>query len=228
MLLGLSSCSEKRINIESYYFPIDKLSDGLIYEYQSDNINIAPSYWYYSKEMKGDTVLLLSQNLDMSLNVKQLAVERRVKNGMLLMSNVIFIKDSSGQEKSVRVEILEKNLYPFSVLDTNGIFLYKVKWYSDKNKHTTVTRNRRFLGFEELVFKGKPIRCAKFEMKELIEDYNNGYIEYPFVGVEYYGLNIGLLKYEKIVNANLKLSYYLQDILTINEFEKKYNRKFLR
>lgn len=225
-LVLLCSCHSPHIDLEQYYYPIDKLAGGLIYEYQSDNLSIAPGYWYYSTAKKGDTVMLLSQNLDPFLNVKQMAIERRVKNGMLLMSNNIFLKDSTGQQKKINVEIIEKNLFPFSVKDTNGIFLYKVKWFSEKDKHTTVIRNRRFLGFDELEFKGKPVKCAKFELKELIEDYNNGYIEYPFKGVEYYGLGIGLLKYEKIVNANLKLSYYLKDIYTINEFEKKFNKKF--
>jgi hypothetical protein len=227
VLVLLSGCGAKKIDLEAYYYPIGKLKhEGLVYEYKSDNINMAPSFWYYAAEQIHDTTLLLGQNLNQQFEVTQLTVERKVKNGMLLMSNRIFIPDSTGKKQQVDVEILQKNLYPFSVSDTNGIFLYKVKWISGKDKHTTVIRNRRFLGFADLVYKNKPIKCAKFEVKERIEDFKEGYIEYPFHGFEYYGLNIGLLKLEKIVNANLKLSYYLNDILTVDEFEKRYNTGF--
>jgi len=223
--LSFQACQPKRIDIEKFYFPIDKLAEGKVYFYNSDNLEMPPSYWYYAKTQHNDTTFLISKNYDVMMNLQQDAKERRVKNGMLLESNNLFLKDSSGQVKDVKVEVLDKNLFPFSVLDSNGIFLYKVKWFSGKDMHTTITRNRRFLGFETLYFKDKNVKCAKFEVKELIEDFKNGYIEYPFNGVEYYAEGIGLLKYEKTITTDVKLSYKLEDILSVPEFEKKYNIK---
>ncbi|GAB1397280.1 hypothetical protein MASR1M65_20590 [Saprospiraceae bacterium] len=76
-----------------------------------------------------------------------------------------------------------------------------------------------------MTFDAKPIKCAKFELKELIEDFKDGYIEYPFHGVEYYGENIGLIKYVKIIREGMQLSFTLNKIYTVTEFEKKYRTK---
>lgn len=225
-LIGVSACSQGKIKLENYYYPIDELlKEGKVYEYKSDNLNIASSFWYYKAERRNDTTYLTGQNLNQLMQPEQITVERKTGNGMVLKSNRIFLRDSSGNVSTIPVNILEKNLFPFSVTDTNGIFLYKVKWNTDSLRHTTVTRNRRFLGYAEIPFDGKNVRCAKFELKELIEDFKDGYIEYPFKGVEYYGEHVGLVKYEKILNADMKLSYQLNKIYSKAEFEKKFNTK---
>lgn len=221
-----TGCGQEKIHLEDYYFPVDDLlREGKIYEYKSDNLNMASSFWYYKAVVRNDTFYLTGRNVNQLMQNEQQTVERRVRNGMLLKSSRLFLRDSMANVNTVPVQVIEKNLFPFSVTDTNGVFLYKVKWNTDSLRHTTVTRNRRFLGFEELGFKGRNVKCAKFELKELIEDFKDGYIEYPFHGVEYYGQHIGLIKYEKILNADMKLSYQLSDIYSVEEFEKKYNTK---
>ena len=226
MIISFAGCSDGKIKLESYYFPLEQLKDGKIYVYESLQDSIPPSFWYYKSLLKGKEQLLESQSFDSRMQINQHAIEKRVNTGMLLETNTLFLPDSNGVIKDFKVEILQKNMYPFSVIDTNGIFLYNVKWSTKTNTHTAVTRNRRFLGFEEHNYKGRPVKCAKFELKELIEDYKDGYLEYKINGFEYYGLNLGLIYYEKIVNDKIKLAYELNDILPVDEFEKKYNTKF--
>ena len=222
----LDSCGNGKIKLSDYYFPVEELIDGRVYIYNSVTDSIPPSLWYYKSTNKGSDLLLESQSFDLNGNINQHAFEKKVNSGMLLQSNTIYLPDSTGQLKKISVEILQKNMFPFSVTDTNGIFIYNVKWSVKPGTHNEVTRNRRFLGFEERSYKGKPVKCAKFELKELIEDYNEGYLEYKLNGVEYYGKNIGLIYYEKVVNNNLRIAYQLQDILTIDAFEKQYKTNF--
>lgn len=225
-ILLFSDCNDGKIHLESYYYPVEELKDGKIYIYESLQDSIPPSFWYYKAVSDGKVELLESQSFDSRMQINQFAIEKKVKSGMLLQSNTLYIPDSSGNKNPIKVEIMQKNMYPFSVMDTNGIFIYSVKWSSKANTHNTVTRNRRFLGFEDRNYQGKPVKCAKFELKELIEDYNDGYIEYKLNGVEYYGLHLGLIYYEKIVNDKMRLAYELNDILSVDAFEKKYNTSF--
>jgi hypothetical protein len=226
IIISLTGCGGGKIKLESYYFPLEQLKDGKIYIYESLQDSVPASFWYYKTITKGNEQLLESQSFDSRMQINQHAIEKQVKTGMLLQSNTLYLPDSNGVRKDFKVEILQKNMYPFNVIDTNGIFLYSVKWSTKVNTHTSVTRNRRFLGFEEHNYKGKPVKCAKFELKELIEDYKDGYLEYKINGFEYYGLNLGLIYYEKIVNDKIRLAYELKEILSVDAFEKKYNTKF--
>ena len=226
IIIFMMACTNGKINLKPYYYPLDELlKEGKVYEYKSDNLNMASSFWYYKTILRNDTTYLVGQNISQLMEVEQKTVERKTGNGMVLHSNQIFLKDSTGKTNMYQVEVLEKSLFPFAVTDTNGIFLYKVKWHTDSLRHTTIIRNRRFIGFTEMTFDAKPIKCAKFELKELIEDFKDGYIEYPFHGVEYYGENIGLIKYVKIIREGIQLSYTLNKIYTVTEFEKKYRTK---
>ena len=225
-LILLTSCDPGKIKLSDYYFPVKDLKEGKVYIYKSINDSIPPSLWYYHGINKGSDLLLESQSFDLTGNINQHAFEKKVNSGMLLQSNTIYLPDSLGQMKKISVEILQKNMFPFSVTDTNGLFIYNVKWSVKPGTHNEVTRNRRFLGFEEHDYKGKPVKCAKFELKELIEDYNEGYLEYKLNGFEYYGKNIGLIYYEKVVNNNLRIAYQLQDILTVKAFEEQYKTTF--
>ncbi|HMG15987.1 MAG TPA: hypothetical protein VK590_11105 [Saprospiraceae bacterium] len=226
LLISSVSCDNSKIQLEAYYYPLSDLKEGKIYIYESLQDSVPPSFWYYKSVSNSGKELLESQSFDTRMQINQFAIERRAKSGMLLQSNTLFIPDSTGKRNAIKVDILQKNMYPFSVTDTNGIFLYSVKWTTRANTHNTVTRNRRFLGFEGHNYKGKSVKCAKFELKELIEDYNDGYLEYKINGFEYYGLHLGLVYYEKIVNDKIRLAYELKDILSVNEFERKYNTKF--
>ncbi len=226
ILISITGCVKEKIRLESYYYPLEHLKDGKIYIYESLQDSVPPSLWYYKSVTKGEEHLLESQSFDTRMQINQFAIEKRVKSGMLLQSNTLYLPDSTGNRKAFKVEILQKNMFPFSVIDTNGIFLYSVKWSTKANTHNAVTRNRRFLGFEDHSYKGKTVKCAKFELKELIEDYNDGYLEYKINGLEYYGLDLGLIYYEKIVNDKIRLAYELNDILSVDAFEKKYNTRF--
>lgn len=224
-LLILNSCNNGKINLTDYYLPVDELKQAKIYVYKALGNNFPTNFWYYKSYEKDGTSYLESQSFDVRMQVTQRAIEKRVKTGMLLESNSIYLQDSASNQKVIPVEALQKNIFPFSVTDTNGIFIYSVKWSIKPGTHNTVTRNRRFLGFENREYKGKQVKCAKFELKELIEDYNEGYLEYKAFGVEYYAENIGLI-YEKVTGDNLSFGYELQNILTLDEFEKHYKTSF--
>ncbi|GAB1397281.1 hypothetical protein MASR1M65_20600 [Saprospiraceae bacterium] len=106
------ACTNGKINLKPYYYPLDELlKEGKVYEYKSDNLNMASSFWYYKTILRNDTTYLVGQNISQLMEVEQKTVERKTGNGMVLHSNQIFLKDSTGKTNMYQVEVLEKSLF---------------------------------------------------------------------------------------------------------------------
>ncbi|MFQ5448843.1 MAG: hypothetical protein ACE5FF_18110, partial [Saprospiraceae bacterium] len=60
-VLFFSAChSDDGRDIEAFYFPLQELKDGRVYEYHSaGNPNDPPMYWHYQAEEKNGSLFLL-------------------------------------------------------------------------------------------------------------------------------------------------------------------------
>lgn len=226
VLFLLQSCTQRGIDTESYYFPIDSLTRGKIYEFVASGDSLPSLYWYYSKVKKRDTTFLAAQLLDQNFNVQQFMLERRVKSGMVLKNGFIYSKDSSGQSFQIPITINQSSTFPFHVKDSTQLFINEVQWADPTMGETVITKNRSFVRRSTINFMSKQIPTIEFSVKEAIEMRNNGSLEYKSVGMERYAQGIGLVYFEKNINETIKFSYSLAAIYTIDELKSKFPDRF--
>jgi hypothetical protein len=218
----LTSC-EERINIEDYYFPREKLEEkGMVYEYRSSGEVPMPTiYWYYYGTWENRDKFLNGIYMEADFIPRQYVKEEFIKTGILLDSINIAMPDSTNKISTVPGEVLVGNVFPYSVVEDGGIFLYKVKFeIPDSTRNTaTLIKNRQYATDTIFNFNNVMYDCVKFDVKELVEYGNDaeGYTEPPFSGFELYAKSIGLVHYEKQTEDGPFMSYTLHKRYPLEE-----------
>lgn len=231
-LLAISICfaceSQKETrNIKAYYFPIDQLENGMVYEYHPINNDSYPiEYWYYRTQKTDSATYFTANYYDAQFVVRQFSNEEVVENGTLMHSHFLYEFDSTGLQQQVPSEILSPSSFPFEVRDSGGIFLLKIKWtyQEDPPKWTELIRNRKYIGNTNYNFQGKPQDCIAFDLKELVDSYDNGHLERQYNGKEVYAKGIGLIYYKKEIEKDFILEYELKDTFSMKELESRYRQ----
>lgn len=226
--LSLESCQEERgvRNIESYYFPLNKLTEGLVYEYQPvEEKQDPPVYWYYKSMKQGNSQFLLGMSYDPAFAPDQFVREERVHNGMLLVDFFIYETDTTGKKQQIQAKIDAANVFPFEVKEPYGVLLTSLHWRPLGDSATiTLVRNRQFDGDTAIVFKDKTLPAVKFNTRELVDQEVKGHLELEFGGTEVYAIDIGLIYFKKNIDGWL-MQYRLADIYSMEDFEKKFKAK---
>ena len=206
------SCDEKK-HIKDYYFPIESLEKGMVYEYHSTgDVPLGPIYWYYYGTQEGRTKFLNGVYAEADFIPRQIIKEEFTKYGILLDSVSLVTPDSTGAMIKKEGEVQVANVFPFSVVDNGGIFLYKVKFdFPEEGNSATLIKNRQFENDSTWLFDNKLYDCIQFNVKELIEYGNDqeGYTEPGFSGEEYYLKSIGLVHYKKRTEEGDFMEYTL-------------------
>lgn len=202
-------------DVRNYYFPIRELEDGLVYEYHPvGNEALTPVYWYYRSFIQKDSVLLTGTYYEYELLPMQLVKEELVANGVLLQELLMYPVDSLGEQQTIRAQVQAGNVFPFSVRDSNEVFLYKVKleYPGIPGASTTLIKNRRYVGDTTFVWQGKTLPAIRFSVREMVEDLdpNDGVVEPEFSGEEIYAEGLGLVYYKKNIYEGLSIAYQLE------------------
>lgn len=212
LMLAFLACDEKT-HIKDYYFPLESLQKGMVYEYRSTGaVSLGPIYWYYYATKEGRTRFLNGVYAEGDFIPRQIIKEEFTKHGVLLDAVAMIMPDSTGAMIKKEGEVLVANVFPFSVIDNGGIFLYKVKFDSlEEVNSATLIKNRQFENDSTWLYDNKLYDCVKFNLKELIEYGNDkeGYTEPGFSGEEYYIKSIGLVHYKKRTEEGDFMEYTL-------------------
>ncbi len=233
VLIGCKN--EQRIDIRDYYFPINELEGGEVYEFTSVNNNsLAPEYWYYKTLIKDTVTYLTGTYYDAQMTIRQVFEEEIVNNGSIMYQYFLYETDSTGLQQPIDVKIEVPNVMPFQVRDTLGIFLFKLSWKnlvpSTKDstvfidRTTTLVRNRRYKGKQSFTIMGKQMECVVFETKEIIETEEDGFQELEINGEERYAKGLGLVYYRKEINPKLSLEYQLNNRYPMRELVRRFEQ----
>lgn len=251
--IGLGSCrSDGARDIRSYYFPLEDLEEGMVYEYRAvNNDSLTPKYWYYRSFIGDEGIFLTSTYYEYDLAPLQFAREEMVRNGMIQdtlylleyqfseaeIDSVLFgeerasilitYPDSSTQVARVDVDILSGTLFPFEVRPGGGVFLYKVQWRpaSQPDAMITLGKTRQYAGDTTFTFQGKTYDCVRFAVNELFQHDREGMLEQEYGGIEWYAKNIGLVYYRKDISDDLVLEYALHDRYPMEKLEEQFLRR---
>lgn len=223
-LLGFvwSSCSQEN-SMESFYYPINGLEEGIVYAYTGTDELDPPFYWYFRHVEQEGATFLTGMYYDANYTPYQFVREERVANGILLADYLIYETDSAGKQVQAEVEVLSGNVFSFEQPDPNQVLFSQVKYRlpSRPGETTTLTRNRQYLRDTTYTWKGEERPARIYYLRELIEVDSGGFVEHQFDGWEIYARDLGLVHYRKNVNENFVLEYRLQDTFSMQELERR-------
>lgn len=225
--LSLFACkndSENR-NIEAYYFPVEDLGEGRVYEYRmSDGAGQRAAYWYYKSIEENNSQFLIGMAYDAAFSPDQFVREERVSNGMLLADFIAYETDTlSGKKIQIPAKIDAANVFPFEVKTPAGVLLSSVTWQSPLDSSVYLfVRNRQFSGDTAIVFQGKKIPAVVFNVQEMVDHNLEGHWKQEYPATEIYAKGIGLVFAGKKFSDSLHLTYQLTDIYSMEAFEEKY------
>lgn len=224
--LGTGCGSADTHDISDYYYPLDALERGVVYEYQPVRVDSLPEEYWYFRSMFTDTMDYLTANYyDHNFIVRQFTTEEIVKNGALIRDYFLYTIDSMGLQSRVPAQVVGATAFPFEVRDSGGVFLTNLKWVLQEEPEISMTmiKNRRYAGKTTYDFQGKSYDCVVFDNKELVDDFNNGHWEKQYSGREIFAKGLGLVYYEKKVDDNFVLEYALRDTFDMKELEGRFS-----
>lgn len=227
LLFNIISCQNPN-ELRPYYYPVEDLIIGKVYEYQSVHDKaLPPIYQYYATLKQDNNTYLTGMQYNEQLEPQQFVREEIIKNGVLLADTYLYQTDSLGKQQQIPIDIQSGNVFPFEAKDSSIVYLYKIQWQetSDSlNITNTLIKNRRFQTWTTYNYQGQTYDCVEFSTLELIDNEieGQGHLEIEMRGKELYAKGIGLVYYEKAeVHGNFSQAYELVDMYGMENLTAK-------
>ena len=223
------ACSgeEKEGPYKAFYFPFEEMTEGKVYEYASTSAvgdTIITEYWAYKSVKDEKGWQLMGTYYDSYFQVRQFFRETMHTTGSLMEDYFLYQSDSIGVTQRYDAELKAANGFPFMLKDTNSILLFDLQWtFSEDPVHRiSLTRNRQYRGQSIFSFQGNRLPAITFDLRERIDDEQEGHLEKEYTGMEIYAKGLGLVYYRKDLDENIVMEYQLEAIYTMAEFEEKF------
>lgn len=228
-LLSLLACvqEEKDGPYKAFYFPFEEMLEGQVYEYVSTSAigdTIITEYWAYKSTNDEKGWQLMGTYYDSYFQVRQYFRETIHQTGSLMEDYFLYQPDSNGVNQRYDADLKAPNGFPFVLKDTNSILLFDLQWtFSEDPLHrVSLTRNRQYRERSTFSFQGKQRPAILFDLKERIDDEQEGHLEKEYNGLEIYAKGLGLVYYRKDFDENIVMEYQLKEVYTMAQFEEKF------
>jgi hypothetical protein len=227
VLLAACSPNDGKRPIRDFYFPVENLNGGRVYEYETtQNGNKTPEYWYYRTFPRDSGFFMAATNYDHQFQIVQIRREKIVETGVQARDYFLYEPDTaSGKLKQIQARIESADLFPFRVTDSLGVFLFRLKYHpvGDSASTNYVIRNRRYLGDGPAFhFQDKDYPCIRFGIREVVGNEKEGAWEAEGLGEEWYAKGLGLVYFRKNYNkGQLIIESRLKDQFSMKELEKR-------
>jgi hypothetical protein len=218
--------SDGQRDISAYYFPVDKLRGGRVYEYASREGNASISeYWYYRSFQRDSGQFISATFYDRNFQIGQIAREKVTDAGIVARDYFLYEPDEqSGKQIKMKTVLESPMMYPFHVSDSNAVFQFGLQYHPAWDPEATayIIRDRRFLGnAPDFELKGNKYPCIRFSVRESIGS-KKGDPEVEGRGEEWYAKGIGLVYARKTyAQGAVKVENRLVDIFSMKELEKR-------
>lgn len=215
-------------NTLPYYFPVEALKQGKVYEYSlmQDSAAFVTHYWLLQTEedAKGQTFLIWKR-YNPFFEQDQYIKEWIVKDGVVTVAYEMFIKDTATQISTRYVNKVEENIvFPFEAsLDTNMAYRFSCALTLPPDFVTVrLIRDRQFSQPLVYPYQGKKVPAVAFactDLYDLEDKEEGGYWEQKTASVEIYAEGIGLVYTEEKKEGKSSTINQLTHIYTLEEFE---------
>lgn len=228
LLAGCQFFSQKQ-DIRKFYFPVESLHAGLVYEYQSLSGDISEREYWYLKSFETDSgSFLVTTFYDRYFRINQILREKIVSNGSIAKSLLLYETDfNEGIQFKIETKIEAGNLFPFEVGDSSGVFLFSLNYRmpNDSAAKIYLIRNRRFGGVApDFTFKNKKIPAVSFTLQEVLGSESEGTAEGQATGQEWYAEGLGLVQFIKNLGKGshaMTREFRLVDTYPMSELEER-------
>jgi hypothetical protein len=214
--------------IKPYYYPVEDLWDGRVYEYRW-NLPDMPPYYAYMVAVPDSSGQRHLVTTEYSEDFEPLRIfrERILADGALLVDCRWAVSDTALQNRFQAIQVVEGNSFPwYARPDSVLAFRRKMNYTTvDEGKSLSVTdvKDRFFQGPSPtpFVFKGKPYPCMVFLAKTtmMYQREDGVYRSGSFSSTEYYAEGLGLVRIHKTLPNGEQGELLLQNVYTMPEFE---------
>lgn len=215
---------EPKLPTKAYYYPLDSLYDGVVYEYRSLQQQQDPPFYRYFRTMDQDTAIYLTaMEYDLDYQPFQFVREEMVSNGAQQIDYFLYETDSSGYQNQIPVKVQNGNIFSFDWRKEQVLF-YEIKYSlpSEPSSVYTLIRNRQYIGDTTWTYQGQTYDAMRIYVRELIDLEKDGHTEHEFDGEEIYAKGLGLVYYRKNVTNEFITEYHLVDRYPMEELERRF------
>lgn len=218
--------STKTFYTKPYYFPVEALKEGKVYEYSmiKDSTAFVDHYWHLQtvQDDKGQTFLIWKR-YNPFFEQDQYIKEWVVKDGVVTKAYEMFVRDSTKQTPTRYINKVEENIvFPFqATLDSNMAYRFRCTLSLPPDFITVrLVRDRQFSQPLIYPYKGKKIPAVAFsctDLYDLEDQQKGGYWEQKTTSVEIYAKGIGLVQTKENQSPSVTR---LSNIYTLEEFNQ--------
>lgn len=223
VVVSIYSCNEPQTNYKDWYFPIENLTDGLVYIYgPADKPWNASQFWHISSVKTDSGWHLITKIYDESRTLRQEIREWEVPSGLIAQSYTLYTIDSMDRPLALSLEITKPNLFPYTIPDPSKVyaFQFKLKDPAEPGVVTTRTRYRRFKGMDSLSILNTTMASLVFALNEKVERDEEGRMTLEFNGEEVYAKGIGLAAWMQVPVPGDTVFYVLSDTMSLPTFNQ--------
>ncbi len=203
-------------DIRPFYYPVEQLGEGLVYEYQTvGETNLAPYYKYYISVQNDTGTFLVSNYYDHLYRNTQFSLEEIIPEGAVLKDYHFMDYDSLGNlSKKIIADVKASSLMAFEWTGEEGYLASEIEFkdFNDSLLLNTLSRKRSYLKDTTYSVLGKERDCVVFSVDEVIAYNNQGeYLEYDSKILEFYAEGLGLVYFKKTIQNNLEQAFELSN-----------------
>ncbi len=226
--VGLSFCTDQSRSIRTYYFPVEDLVAGKVYAYKAEvGDTTERRYWYYRTFVRDSGLFLTGVQYDRFFQINQIVREKIEPSGAIARQVLLYEIDTAVQKLAPVETVIESDdLFPFTVRDSLGVFLYRLMYRppGDSSAEIYLIRNRRYLGEgPAFTFQGKTYPTIRFGLREAVGHRSEGEAEVEGSGEEWYAEGLGLVYFCKTFGQQnpIQIAFRLHEILSMKELEQR-------
>lgn len=212
-------------NIEEYYFPIETLKEGKVYEYRISDITgeqTSSRYKYYTTVETDSGKYFINNNYDPTFFNDQYVLNEVVGNGILVKEYRMMALIPEKEQQIVKSEIVKNNAFPFEVRKEGGVTQMEMKFSDprDEKEKIRFIRERKYLGDTIFTFQGKDLPAVVFAANEIREftHEEDGDFDNTTFATEIYAKGLGLVS-RKYNIGDVQLESLLYDTFSMAKLE---------
>ena len=221
LLLAACTSDDDLRNLRNYYFPVDQLRGGMVYEYVSEQgDSVTTEYWYYRTFVRDSGMFMVGTYYDAQFQIGQIVRQKITESGAVAREYFLYETDAAtGKQTQIRTTLESAQLFPFTARDSTVKVVFSLKYHptDDPEGGIEISRDRHFLGSApEFEFRGEKIPCIRFGLEESIAGLEGR-------GEEHYALGLGLVYYRKAYGprGDVRFEYKLHDVFPMSELERR-------
>ena len=220
----LLNCSEEKLDLRDYYFPLKTLENGKVYLYKDVGSGaFAKEFWYLKSTKLKDGYELNVTILNRHARTTQYIVERSTEGEMKTVRTTLIERNAYKEEFPVEAKVVQPYVFNFALADTSKSLYSNLDWINPIDSlQYTLEKVRYFKGFSVDEIMGEEIKTLNMGINTSFKSFTplDGETDSEWPGEEKYGKGLGLVYYKRAVDPSI-----LKEMQLIKVYEREnFNR----